>query len=64
MEPSMDVIFSDYVVNCSYQMLTFDNMFVAARIVRGGIPTIQSLPVWRNSLDIFDELHTAGERVN
>ena len=25
--------------------------------------SIQSLPVWRNSLDIFDELHTAGERV-
>ena len=32
-------------------------------IVPGGIPSIQSLPIWGNSLDIFDELHTAGERV-
>ena len=32
-------------------------------IVPGGFPSIQSLPVWRNSLDIFDELHNAGERV-
>ena len=28
-----------------------------------GFPSIKSLPVWRESLDIFDELHTAGERV-
>ena len=36
----------------------------AALIVPGGgIPSTQSLPVSRNSLDIFDELHMAGERV-
>ena len=35
----------------------------AASIVPGGFPSTQSLPAFRNSLDIFDELHTAGERV-
>ena len=35
----------------------------AALIVPGGLHSTQSLPVWRNSLDRFDELHTAGERV-
>ena len=34
-----------------------------AFIVPGGLPSIQSLPVWMNSSDIFDGLHTAGERV-
>ena len=29
----------------------------------GGFPSIQSLPVWKNSLDIIDEIDTAGERV-
>jgi len=29
----------------------------------GRVPSIQSLPVWRNSLDIFDGLHTVGEQV-
>ena len=35
----------------------------AASVVLVGFPPIQSLPVWRNSLDIVDELHKAGERV-
>ena len=35
----------------------------ASYIVPGGFPSIQSLPVWRSLLDLFDELHTAGERV-
>ena len=39
----------------------------AARNVPGGFPSIHSLPGWRNSLDIFDEFHSAeldcqGER--
>ena len=34
-----------------------------ARIVPGGFPSIQSLPIWRSLLDLFDELHKAGERV-
>ena len=32
-------------------------------MVPGGFPSTQLLPVWRNPLDLFDELHTAGERV-
>ena len=35
----------------------------AAQIVPGGFPSTQSLPVWKKLLDIFDGLHTAGERV-
>ena len=32
-------------------------------IVPGGSPPTQSLPIWRNSWDIFGELHKAGGRV-
>ena len=41
----------------------FTQLLFTIAIVGWLVPTIQSLPVRKNSMDILDEIHTAGERV-